>query len=94
MRVQDIKKQVREYVVDNFLMGQRAEELTDETSFLARTILDSTGFLELVAFLEEQFAIEILDEEMIPDNLDSLNAIEAYVQRKLPAGATTGALQA
>jgi len=92
--VPDIKKQVREYVVDNFLMGHKADDLTDETSFLAHTILDSTGFLELVAFLEEAFTIEILDEEMIPDNLDSLNAIEAFVKRKLTAGRTICALHA
>jgi acyl carrier protein len=81
--VSEIKKQVRDYVVDNFLMGPQAGELTDDTSFLARSILDSTGFLELVGFMEEAFHIKVEDEDMVPDNLDSLNAIEAYVNRKL-----------
>jgi acyl carrier protein len=74
---------MRTYILDNFLMGLQAGSLGDDTSFLAWGLLDSTGFLELVSFLEETFGIAIQDEEMVPDNLDSLNAIEAYVQRKL-----------
>ena len=81
--MQEIKRQVRAYVVDNFLMGLQAEDLTDATSFLEKGILDSTGFLELVAFLEETYGFKILDEEMVPENLDSVNALEVYVKRKL-----------
>jgi len=85
--VQTIKAQVKAFIIDNFLMSPRAGDLADDTSFLERSILDSTGFLELVAFLEERFGIQVADEEMVPDNLDSLNAIESYVRRKLPADA-------
>lgn len=85
--MQTIKTQVKAFVIDNFLMGRRADGLGDDTSFLERSILDSTGFLELIAFLEERFGIQVADEEMIPANLDSLNAIESYVHRKLPEGA-------
>jgi len=80
--VQTIKAQVKAFIIDNFLMSPRAGDLADDTSFLERSILDSTGFLELVAFLEERFGIQVADEEMIPANLDSLNAIESYVRRK------------
>ena len=85
--MQTIKAQVKAFIIDNFLMSPRAGDLADDTSFLERSILDSTGFLELVAFLEERFGIQVADEEMVPDNLDSLNAIESYVRRKLPADA-------
>ena len=87
----DIKKQVRNYVVDNFLMGLQAASLRDDTSFLGAGILDSTGFLELVSFMEATFGIEIRDEEMVPENFDTLNAIEAYTQRKRKALAVASA---
>jgi len=88
--VQTIKAQVKAFVIDNFLMGRRAGDLADDTSFLERSILDSTGFLELIAFLEERFGIQVADEEMIPANLDSLNAIDAYVKRKAAVEACLG----
>lgn len=81
----DIKQQVRAYIIDNFLMGEAAGELGDDTSFMERHIIDSTGFLELIAFLEETFGIKVKDEEMVPENLDSLSSIEAYVRSKRPA---------
>jgi acyl carrier protein len=80
--VRSIKDEVRAYVVDSFLMRKKAERLQDDTSFLAQGILDSTGVVELVSFLEETYGIQVADEEMVPENLDSLSAIEAYVQRK------------
>ena len=83
----DTKSQVRSYVVNNFLMGRKANDLADDTPFLARGILDSTGFLELIGFLEERFGITVEDDEMIPENLNSLNAIEAYVGRKTASAA-------
>lgn len=77
-----IKQQVRDYVVENFLMGKEGEGVADDASFLGEDILDSTGVLELVAFLEQTFGITVADEEMLPENLDSLQAIEAFVLRK------------
>jgi acyl carrier protein len=87
--VPDIKNRVRAYVVDNFLMSSQANGLGDDTSFLASSILDSTGFLELVSFMEETFGIEIMDEEMLPENFDSLDAIQAYTERKLASRTRT-----
>lgn len=86
MTVQDIKRQVRAYVQDHFVMAEE-EELSDDTSFLARGILDSTSVLELVGFLEERFGIQVEDQEMVPENLDSLAAIADYVTRKQRAAA-------
>jgi acyl carrier protein len=78
-----VKSQVRAFIADNFLMGPSADKFGDADSFLDLHIIDSTGFLELVTFLEEKFAITVEDEEMIPENLDSLDSIEAYVEKKL-----------
>ena len=79
----DIKAQVRRYIEDNFLMGARGRSVGDTDSFLDNQILDSTGFLELITFLEEHYRIEIENEEMVPENLDSLLNVEAFVRRKL-----------
>jgi acyl carrier protein len=78
----DIKAQVREFIADNFIMGTSGTQFAEGDSFLQKRIIDSTGFLELVSYLEETFGIKVEDEEMTPDNLDSLNAIDAYVTRK------------
>jgi acyl carrier protein len=68
-------------------MGSGGEQIEDDTSFLEQDILDSTGVLELISFMEEQCGITVEDEEMVPENLDSLNAIEAFVRQKLAAAA-------
>lgn len=82
----NIKQQVRQFVLDNFMMAAAAE-IPDDASFMDRHIIDSTGFLELISFVEETFGIQVTDDEMVPENLDSLNNIERYVQRKRTAAA-------
>jgi acyl carrier protein len=77
------KALVRQFIQDNFIMGSAGVQFGDSDSFMDSHLLDSTGFLEVVTFLEETFGIAVLDEEMVPENLDSLSAIEAYVSRKL-----------
>jgi acyl carrier protein len=77
-----VKTTVRRYIDDNFIMGTSAKPLGDADSFLEHQVLDSTGFLELIAFLEERYGIRVADDEMLPENLDSLDAIEAYLARK------------
>ena len=78
----DIKHQIRRFVIEEVLFGENGD-LTDETSFLEKGILDSTGVLELVAFLEKTFAIKIADAELLPDNLDSIQDAEEFVRRKM-----------
>jgi len=80
--MQDIKSSVRQYILDNFLMGDAGAQLQDDQSFLDHHIIDSTGFIELVSYLEESFKVKIQDEEMIPENLDSLNNIERFIRSK------------
>jgi len=73
---------VKEFVVENFLYGD-GDQLTEETSFLGSGIIDSTGILELVSFLEETYGISINDEELIPENFDSLKNIDKFLDNKL-----------
>jgi acyl carrier protein len=60
-------------------------DLQDGDSFMERHILDSTGFIELITYLEEAFGIKVDDDDMVPENLDSLNKIETFLSRKLAA---------
>ncbi len=76
------KDEIRAFIKDNFLIGPGGEALADDDSLIASQIVDSTGFLELVTFLEERFGIVVDDLEMIPENLDSVLALNAFVQRK------------
>ena len=78
----DIKTQIREFIIDNFMMGRDPEELKDNGSLLEMNIIDSTGVLEMVGFLEETFEITIEDDELIPENLDSLVKMEAFINPK------------
>ena len=73
---------VREFIVSSFLYGQDRPFL-DSDSLLAQGIIDSTGVLQLVTFLEETYGITVEDEELTPDNLDTLESVRAYVHRKL-----------
>jgi acyl carrier protein len=77
-----MKDKIRTFIVENFLFGQD-EGLKDDTSFLDGGIIDSTGILELVNFLEEQFSIKVDDEELVPENLDSINNVVGYLEKKL-----------
>ncbi len=80
--MEDVKKQVRDYVVENFLFGDTDVEFSDSDSFMEQGILDSTGILELILFLEETFGIKIEDDELVPENLDSLENIARFVKEK------------
>lgn len=82
----DIPDTIRDFVVETFLFGEK-NGLKDTSSFLDGGFLDSTGILELVAFIEDRFAIRMLDNEIIPENLDSIANATAYVCRKLAAKA-------
>jgi acyl carrier protein len=78
----DILQTVRDYVVASFLFGD-GSRLQDKTSFLQDHVIDSLGILELIAFLEETFGIKIEDHELVPENMDSLANVAAFLERKL-----------
>jgi acyl carrier protein len=77
----DVNVIIRQFIVQNFLFGEDGN-LEDGTSFLESGIIDSTGILELVSFLEEKFGISVADDELVPENLDSIANVVAYLGRK------------
>src|SRR3954467_11211364 len=79
----DISLAVRRFIGENFLFRDDGDAITHDASLLDAGIIDSTGVLELVSFLETTFGIEVQDDEMLPENLDSIRAITSYVSRKL-----------
>jgi acyl carrier protein len=83
---------VRTFITENFLFG-RSGGLTDNESFLDSGIIDSTGILQLVVFLENTFGIQVKDEELVPDNLDSLRGISQFLHSKQAALPGTGKTQ-
>jgi acyl carrier protein len=75
------KQAIREFIVENFLFGEDSG-LKENASFLENGIIDSTGVLELVQFLEETYEIKVEDEELVPENLDSIINVVKYLERK------------
>jgi acyl carrier protein len=78
----DISGALKRFIGENFMFQEEIDSLPDDTSFLDAGIIDSTGVLELVCFLENTFGIQVADDEMLPENLDSIRAITGYVKRK------------
>ncbi len=77
----DNKDVVRQFIISNFYVANPAD-LKDDTSLLDSGMVDSTGVLEVIAFLESEFGISVADNEIVPDNLDALERIVAFVERK------------
>jgi acyl carrier protein len=78
----EIRDAVREYILKNYLFTTDSSALRDDVSLMQTGVIDSTGVMELILFLQEHFGIQVADEEMLPDNLDSVQAIAAFVERK------------
>jgi acyl carrier protein len=79
-----MKSELRNFIVENYLFG-RDSGFADNESFMERGIIDSTGVMELIAFIEQRFQVRVEDDELLPDNLDSLEKLERFVGRKLAA---------
>jgi acyl carrier protein len=77
----ELRKQLREFITQHFLLGGDAG-LADDASFLEGGIVDSTGVLELVTHIESTYGFKVADDELVPDNLDSVNSLVEFVQRK------------
>jgi acyl carrier protein len=80
-----IEQEIRQFIIDNFLFGEPEPQLSNDDSLLDQGIIDSMGVLELVTFLEDKYEIEIPDDELVPTNLDSVNRMVEFVQRKVCA---------
>lgn len=78
----DIHQEIRNYILENFMIGRENEKLADSDSLLSKGIIDSTGVLELVGFLEENYQIAVEENELVPDNLDSIDNLVNYIQNK------------
>jgi acyl carrier protein len=74
--------EIKDFIVTNFLFGQSSDTLTEDQSFHESGIIDSTGMLELVSFVEQRYGISVADRELLPENLDSLRNISQFVARK------------
>lgn len=84
----EVQGDIHAFIVDRFLLGNAAG-LSASQSLLDSGVMDSTGVMELVLFLEETYSIKVADTELIPDNLDSIEKIAGFVGRKMqPAGAS------
>lgn len=78
-----IEEKIKKFMTRTFLRGGETNPgLKNDTSFLEKGIVDSTGVLELVTFLEETFDIKVEDEELVPENLDSVNNLVKFVNQK------------
>ena len=77
-----VEQKIRDYILENYLFTDDQSALSSEDSFLDKGIIDSTGIMEVIFFLEEEFGIQVDDEEMMPENLDSVKNIVAYIGRK------------
>jgi len=73
---------VRGYILDNFLFTDDQSALSNSDSLLEKGLVDSTGILEIITFIEEEFSLKVDDEEMVPENLDSVDNIIAFVSKK------------
>ncbi len=79
----DIMDIISRFILDNFILSDRKENIDENISLYEKRIVDSTGVLEIVDFLEETFGIKIEDDELVPDNLDSIKKMSKFVQRKI-----------
>jgi len=77
-----IESQVRSFIVENFLFGDASRPLAADDSLIENDLVDSTGILELVSFIEDTFGITVADAEIVPANLDSIAKVSAFVARK------------
>jgi acyl carrier protein len=78
----DPKTDIRAFIIENFLFGDDSQPLPDDLSLIDNDLVDSTGILELVSYLEEHFTIKITDADLVPANLDTIDKITAFVGRK------------
>jgi acyl carrier protein len=74
---------VREFVLKNYLFTTEQTALKSEDSFMKSGIMDSTGILEMIMFLHDEFGVDVMDDEMVPENLDSVNNVVAFLNKKL-----------
>lgn len=83
--MQAITQKLRTFILENYLFSDDPNALNDDDSFLDLGIIDSTGIMEVVMFIEGEFGLQVQDAEMLPENLDTINNLAAFIQRKQSA---------
>ena len=81
--MQEIEEELREFIIKNYLFGQEDVQFENDDSFMERGIIDSTGVLELIAFLEKKYQIKLEGKDLIPENLDSITRLRRFIENKL-----------
>lgn len=79
----EIKKEIHSYIEENVLFNSDDNSISDDDSFMEKGIIDSTGILELVSFIEGKFDFKVDDEDLVPDNFDSVNNLASYIEKKI-----------
>lgn len=79
----DIKNELKQFIINNYLLGSKDAQIEDDDSFLEKGIIDSIGVIELTNFIQDRYSIKVQVPEIIPDNLDTLNNLERYINKKL-----------
>ena len=85
LNLESVRQQLRSFILENYLFTDDQSALADNSSFLDGGILDSMGILELIDYLDETFAIKVEGDELIPDNLDSIDSLIAFIGKKSQA---------
>lgn len=80
-----VRKKIRDFIVENFLFGDDSQPLPGDLSLMENDLVDSTGVLELVGFLEQGFGLTVADADIVPANLDTIDRIAAFIDRKIAA---------
>ncbi len=83
--MEQIKESVKKYILDNFLFESDENAVAYDDSFLEKGIIDSTGVMELVSYIEEEFKVSVDDDELVPENLDSINNLAVFIKKKMDA---------
>ena len=78
----EVKEQIKQYIAENFLFSSNGFDMDDDESFLEAGIVDSLGVVELVSFVEETYNIEVPDDDIVPDNFDSVDNLATYISRR------------
>ena len=81
--MEQIEQELHQFVVDNFLFGDGGKQLSNDDSFLEKGLIDSMGILTMVSFVQDTYAVSVADEELVPENWDSVRRIARFVQSKM-----------
>lgn len=87
-----MKEQIRAFVVESFLFGDTTRAIADDASLIENDVIDSTGILELVAFVEDNFGVTVADAEILPANFDSISKVAAFIASKRSSMGTIAAV--